>query len=169
MSTLRDKAEQAVEQVLSQVNSLEHLLHDTGDGAPLQGQVRTAMPQLLEFGGSCRLLAVLPQASVDPAAAERVKDALRGDTATVVGCDNSFILCVEAQELSMAHVAVSLVHRRRDYVEFAERVRSRSDISWTKITDRLAPSKPQPAPPVPVAAALPMRSSPPVTTTQLIS
>ena len=55
------------------------------------------------------------------------------DVTVVRGSDNSLTLCVEAGQLSLQHIALDLVQRRRDRVEFAERVHCRTDIAWTPL------------------------------------
>jgi hypothetical protein len=55
------------------------------------------------------------------------------DVTGVRGCDNGVTLCVEAGQLSVQHIALDLVQRRRDRIEFARRVHCRNDISWTSL------------------------------------
>ena len=53
----------------------------------------------------------------------------------VEGSDGNLTVCVEAERLSLAHLALSLIERRRDSVEFAKRVQSRSDIAWCPLLE----------------------------------
>ncbi len=52
---------------------------------------------------------------------------------TIIGTDSSFTLVVEAEGLSLPHIALEFVERRRDRVEFAGRVHCRTDIAWTPL------------------------------------
>jgi hypothetical protein len=56
----------------------------------------------------------------------------------MAAADNSLTLCVEADGLSVPHIALSFVDRRRDRVEFAERVHCRTDVSWTPLVTTTA-------------------------------
>lgn len=63
------------------------------------------------------------------------------DKATTDGCtvipgpsDRRF-MGVEASGMSLPHVAAHLVGGRQDYVDFAKRVHTRTDITWTSPLD----------------------------------
>ncbi len=62
-----------------------------------------------------------------------VSRALGISATTVAGRDNYLTVCVEASGLSLPHVALELVERRRDRVEFARRIHSRTDIAWSPL------------------------------------
>jgi hypothetical protein len=59
---------------------------------------------------------------------------------TISGTDSSLTVCVEADGLSVPHIALEFVDRRRDRVEFAGRVRCRTDIAWTPLISPVAPA-----------------------------
>jgi hypothetical protein len=90
-----------------------------------------ATPAALEYGGQRRVLVVQPagfdrsKGGASPAVAIPVTE--------VAGCDNDTTVCVEADSLSVQHVALDLVERRRDRVEFADRVHTRTDVAWAPL------------------------------------
>lgn len=152
-ATLKEYADQAIGQALGEVNVLEYALGGQ-HGKSLQERVDQAAPELLKFGGAQRVLAVLPRSAAETGNIQSIQEAL-GDTVSLVpGPDNSFTLCVEGEGVPLPQVAVHLVQRRRDYIQFAERVHSRSDIRWTKLTDQLKPQASKNPQPVAVTQAL---------------
>jgi serine/threonine protein kinase len=92
-----------------------------------------ATPMLLEYGGNRRVLAVVPNRQSDGHTDAELSRALGTNATAVIGGDNCLTICVEASGLSLTHVALELVERRRDRVEFARRVHSRTDIAWTPL------------------------------------
>jgi hypothetical protein len=97
----------------------------------LSGSMRSAVaiatPSFLEFGGERRILTLTPESSGS------------GEVVGTVQCtameyeEGSTTVCVEAANLSLEHIALEIVERRRDRVEFAERVHCRTDIDWTPL------------------------------------
>jgi eukaryotic-like serine/threonine-protein kinase len=132
---LQEASHRAAQQFLAGVSVLEHSAnaHAQQDRGELRSGLAAATPQLLEFGGTRRVLAVLPGDSAVKADPADLSLALGVDAACVRGADNSLTLCVEAGELSVEHIALNLVQRRRDRVDFAERVHCRTDIAWTPL------------------------------------
>ena len=92
-----------------------------------------ATPPLLEYGGTRRILAILPHESAGDTERAHVAQALGTDVTTICGADDSLTFCVEADQLSLPHIAVDLIQHRRDRVEFAQRVHCRTDIAWTPL------------------------------------
>jgi hypothetical protein len=145
---LYELSREAVQHLLAGVNVLEGgaAVEDSEHDAKLRSDLAIATPSLLEFGGTRHLLAILPR---DSAAAHNVvafSRSVGAHATTVAGSDNSLTLCVEAGQLSLRHIALELVQRRRDRVEFGERVHCRTDVPWT-------PLVPLSTTPVPVAWA----------------
>jgi hypothetical protein len=52
------------------------------------------------------------------------------------------MLCVEADRLSIQHIAGAIVEHRRDRVEFAGRVHCRTDITWMPLIDTAVAPEP---------------------------
>lgn len=96
----------------------------------LLGAISQATPAVLEYGGRRRILAVMPMES-SPAACSESTTRVSGKPVTAIhGGDSSLVVCVEADNLSLPHVALDIVERRRDRIDFAGRVHSRTDIEW---------------------------------------
>jgi len=131
---LQEYSQRAVQEALSNVDILSDALQNGEEGAagelPLRSGLALAMPKPLQFGGSRRVLAVLPKEADTRIDTAKLAHALGTEVSRTTGYDNSMILCVEAERLSLVHVAVELVENRRDCTEFAQRVQTRTDIRW---------------------------------------
>lgn len=138
---LHELSRKAVYQALAGVN----LQPGTGrgcDGLPgndLHSALAMATPALLEYGGRRRVLAILPGESAGRTSAESVSQSLGVAVTAVHGTDGNLTLCVEADGLSLEHIALEFVERRRDRVDFANRVHCRTDIAWTPLISAEAP------------------------------
>jgi hypothetical protein len=132
---LQEFSRRAVQLALADINVLhQDQTSPAGQSlAELRSGLAAATSPLLEFGGTRRVLAILPRDSAGPADAAEFSRTLGVDVTGVRGCDNGVTLCVEAGQLSVQHIALDLVQRRRDRVEFARRVHCRNDISWTSL------------------------------------
>ncbi|HEX4416040.1 MAG TPA: tubulin-like doman-containing protein [Lacipirellulaceae bacterium] len=98
--------------------------------AGLDGALATATPMLLEYGGRRRALAVTPDDAADDHVEQMISQRLGSTVNTISDRDSQLTICVEADNLSLPHVALEFVERRRDRIEFAGRVHSRTDIAW---------------------------------------
>jgi serine/threonine protein kinase len=132
---LHELARQAVHRVLNGINVLADAAGHAGSQqfADLRSGLAMATPSVVEFGGRRRVLAILPRDSANSEFAAMLSHSLGIGTTSIAGSDNSITLCVEAERLSIQHIAVNFVQRRRDRVDFAERVHCRTDINWTPL------------------------------------
>ncbi len=132
---LQEFARRVVHQFLADVNVLEQ----NGPSAPgqsrneLRSGLAAATSPLLEFGGTRRVLAMLPRDSATEEDTAELSRTLGIDVTGIRGADNSLTLCVEAGQLSAQHIALDVVQRRRDRVDFAKRVHCRNDIAWSSL------------------------------------
>jgi hypothetical protein len=136
---LHELSREAVRKALAGVNVLE----ETGgtehaNGSGLRTALTLATPPLLQFGGSRRVLAVVPRDSRESINSAEFSTAVGAPVTLVSGNDNGLTICVEASGLSLPHVALDLVEGRRDRVEFAERVHCRTDIKWVPVVSPAA-------------------------------
>jgi hypothetical protein len=133
---LHELARQLVQRALAgfhafeQPTSLSESLNDE-----LRAGLSAATPALLEFGGTRHVMAIVPPDAAASLTPKELAKSLGVPATTVGGGDNNFALCVEAGQLSVPHVAASLVEYRRDRVEFAGRVHSRTDVAWTPLIE----------------------------------
>jgi serine/threonine protein kinase len=142
---LQEHSRQVTTHALCEFQAIDELTtdRDVDSAAQMRSHLCSATPALLEHGGTRRVLAVLPRHQANREAAAALSKAIGLNVNAMAGSDASLILCVEAAELPINEVAVELVQRRRDRVEFAGRVQCRSDIPWTPLvieTPAAAPS-----------------------------
>jgi hypothetical protein len=125
----------AVQDALAGVNVLEQSLAESGaqPSDELRSAVAAATPALLAFGGRRRVLAILPRDAAGILTPAGVEQAIGAEITAVAGADNNLTLCVEADGLSLPHIAAEIVEQRRDRVEFASRVHCRNDVAWTPL------------------------------------
>jgi len=95
---------------------------------------------LMNQGGSVSQLVVLPQQGNREQQLATVRDALGSETSLLAPSEGNRIVCSEVGQIPLARVAVKLIERRRDYAEFADRVHTRNDISWTPLIDIPSPT-----------------------------
>jgi hypothetical protein len=105
------------------------------DENDLHSALAMATPSFLEYGGQRRVLAVVPNDGTGANPAE-----LGIACSTIRGQEPHTLICVEADKLSLEHIALEIVERRRDRVEFAKRVHCRADIEWTPLIVAEEPS-----------------------------
>jgi hypothetical protein len=132
---LHELSRQAVQEALAGVNVLESALAESPEqtNAELRSGLAAATPSIVSFGGSRRVLVVLPRDASGVYTANNFSQAIGTPVTVMSGSNNNLTLCVEAEGLSLPHIAAEFVERRRDRVEFAERVHCRTDIAWTPL------------------------------------
>ena len=132
---LQELSQQAVYRATADADVLQTMTSEAAAQrhSDLRSGLAAATPALLEFGGTRRVLAILPRDAADECERASISQALGTEVTTACGSDNSLTLCVEADHLSLPHIAVELIQHRRDRVEFAQRVHCRTDIAWTPL------------------------------------
>ncbi len=145
IAKLHEFAGLSVSRALAGVNVMQEVFRGEGQGeSGLRSSLAAATPSLVQFGGTRRVLAVLPRDAAGPTYAEKLRQSIGTDVTTLAGDDNSLTLCVESGQLSVPYAAVEFVQRRRDRVDFAARIHSRTDILWTPLLSTSALSAPCP-------------------------
>ena len=134
-SKLNELSRSAVQQAVARVNVLETVTGNSSGSAinDLRSSLALATPALLEFGGVRRTFVVVPRESAQSDVQAAISQRLGVPARTTTGIDSGLTICVEADGLSLAHIALEFVERRRDRVEFAARVHCRTDIAWTPL------------------------------------
>lgn len=132
---LHELSRQAVHHAVAAVNVLEPSTGNSGQSAAddLRSSLALATPALLEFGGRRRTLVVVPREAAQSGSESAISQRLSTEVTTICGADSGLTLCVEADGLSLKHIALEFVERRRDRVDFAGRVHCRTDIAWTPL------------------------------------
>jgi eukaryotic-like serine/threonine-protein kinase len=132
---LQDLSRQVVQDSLAGENLLEAGFGEDGTrpNNELRMGLASATPSLLAFGGTRRTLAIVPGESNERLDPNRIVQTLGIPATSIHGANNCLTLCVEADRLPLERVALELVQRRKDRVEFAGRVHCRTDIVWTPL------------------------------------
>ncbi len=132
---LQEFSRQAVSDAVARIATLESELarDDQRASNELRSGLAAATPALLAFGGKRRVLTVVPRHADNMFDQSTLADAIGTAVTVVVGLSDNLTLCVEAEDISLPHVAAEFVERRRDRIEFAARVHCRNDISWTPL------------------------------------
>jgi serine/threonine protein kinase len=140
---LHELARQVVQRTVAGFNTFDPSMSDGESNLSneLRSGLAAATPTLLEFGGTRQVVAILPRDGAGALTPAVVSNSLGPAATAITGNDNNLVLCVEAGNLSLPHVAASLVEYRRDRVEFASRVHSRTDVAWTPLIDIAASSE----------------------------
>ncbi len=107
------------------------------DSSELRRCIEAARPLLPTENAASRLLLVLPenidQECIDAALGTDGEDKLPATIVRVEGGD--LIACQEVEQLPIRRVAAALVDNRRDYLEIARRLRTRTDVHWDDMLD----------------------------------
>jgi hypothetical protein len=134
IAKLREIASQAVCRALAGIHVLDDAIGQSCRGeSNLRSALAAATPSLVQFGGRRRLLAILPRDTAGSTDGQDFAEAAGTEVFTLFSDDDTLTLCVEADRLSIQHVAVELIQCRRDRADFAQRVHSRTDILWTPL------------------------------------
>lgn len=99
----------------------------------LAQQMSEITPRLLEAGGTSRKLVILPSTEFSDLQVAQLRSQLGDDTSILSGGHGDLLLCSEANQLPVDRTAAQLIDCRRDYAEFAARVQTRGDVSWTPL------------------------------------
>jgi hypothetical protein len=135
---LHELSRKSVQLAIATANSRSGIGRQVDENG-LQAALAMATPAFLEYGGRRRVLVVQPGESPTHSEAT-ILPSLGAAVTAVRGRENQLTICVEADGVSLQHVALDFVERRRDRVEFAGRVHSRTDIAWTPLVPDVAPS-----------------------------
>lgn len=86
-------------------------------------------PAVLPAGSTYALLEIRP----GDLSGNAVQQTNANGTTTLVGIGSQTVHCIESWNLSPSRTALDLVDRRRDCLEFADRVSTRCDVDWTPL------------------------------------
>lgn len=103
------------------------------DEVSLTQYAQQAHTTLMELGAVASRLVVATAGGDRKEKLVQVREALGEETSLLTGVAGNLVVCNEAGQLPLERVAVDLIECRRDYAEFADRVHTRNDISWTPL------------------------------------
>ena len=103
----------------------------------LQQQIATAeapdqdeTAELLQCGGKCRWLLMLPEGSPDSTLTKQVEDKIDATPAVDYHRAGEVTLFCLADEIPLSRIGAHLIGHAGQFAEVAERVHTRSDVDW---------------------------------------
>ena len=93
--------------------------------------VETATPELIDCGGTKRLLMVVPKASKYDRMKMVIERGLNESVSVAYNNIGDAVLCYELDQIPLAQIAGKFIDNRRDYAEIAPRLHARNDITWS--------------------------------------
>ena len=149
-SALREElhraARSAVNEALKQVDITAFLVQANHEAAQskraLRDLVEMATPPLLAAGGSRRFVLISPPSPAIPAIKEAFREDLGLSLSTVCDDRDELAICCEAEGLSLARVAATLLAQWPHCADIASRLHTRRDVAWLPIGSicQVAPS-----------------------------
>ena len=103
----------------------------------LNEKIRQARPVVDDCGGSSRVMLGIPAFSNPSGLPEMFRRQFGLNVKAINGTRGSFVICFEAEDISLANVAYRLLQARPDAVELVKRIQSRNDIEWSSLNDLL--------------------------------
>lgn len=99
-------------------------------------KLNQAIPNALNLcGGKARLLLGIPSSSKGAALVEFIKKSFDHRPTTVAATSGDILFCYEGSDVSISNIAHSLLEERPDCANYIERLHTRLDVEWTKLTD----------------------------------
>jgi serine/threonine protein kinase len=137
--SLRALARTTVVGVIKTLDAANVLFHneqkEENDVNTLAESLELAKPALLACGGSRRLLIMRPKGSSQVRPLQIMYEQMHEVPSVLENVDGDFVLCHEAEQISLTQVAVSIIDGRQDFAEFASRLHTRIDVSWSHLPD----------------------------------
>lgn len=103
----------------------------------LNEKIREARPVVDDCGGSSRIMLGIPALSNPSGLPEMFQRQFGLNVKAINGTRGSFVICFEAENISLANVAYRLLQARPDAVELVKRIHTRNDIEWSTLNDLL--------------------------------
>jgi hypothetical protein len=138
-ATMQEFARQAIQKTMVRSEISGSAM--CGSERELQRDVNAATPLVLQHGGARRVLAVMPAEAAAQCDVDELSQLAGTSVSVVTGASDGLTICVEAEQLSLAEIAVEIIQRRRDSVEFAKRVQTRADVCWRPLLPPEAPAE----------------------------
>ncbi len=136
---MRSAARSTLVGIMKQLDASDVLFHaeetPQDEVKTLAQSLQAARPRLLNCGGAKRLLVMLPRGSSQVRPIEILHCDMHETPSVLENCDGDFILCYEAEQISITQAAVSIIDGRCDFAEAASRLHTRNDISWSNLPD----------------------------------
>ncbi|MFW6169557.1 MAG: serine/threonine protein kinase [Planctomycetota bacterium] len=136
---MRDVARPIVVGILKNLDVSAVLFHEENASRhaveTLSQGLHAATPGLLARGGARRLLVISPSGSSRARPIEILRQEMQITPSVVENCEGDFILCWEAERISLTRAAVGMIDGREEFAEAAARVHARNDVHWSSLPD----------------------------------
>ena len=103
----------------------------------LNEKMLEAKPDVDDCGGGSRLLVGMPELTTDDSLEDLLQKQFDIQGSPIRGTHGNFVMCFEAEDLSLANVAYRLLQARPDAIELVKRIHTRNDVDWTTLDDLL--------------------------------
>ena len=135
-SEIRRSARNAVLQVVKKFN-VELVSRDISDlgSQAVQELINQARPRFTDSGGAQRLLVIAPDDLWDGRLPTEIQRASGQTPTRVSDVDGDVVVCYDREQVALQHVAANLIGSRRDYIEIAKRLHSRTDVDWSSLSE----------------------------------
>lgn len=137
--TMRDIARPIIVGVVKNLDVSNILFHEDNDSRhaveTLSEGLDAATPRLLACGGARRLLVISPGGASRTRPVEILRREMHVAPSVVENSDGDFILCCEAEGISLTQAAVGIIDGRAEFAEAAARVHARNDVHWSDLPD----------------------------------
>ena len=92
-------------------------------------------PFVMDCGGSTTLFLGQPSKAEKSSIPDTIQECFNVQIAEASGTTGDLILCFEAENITLANVAFSVLKDAPEAIDIAKRIHSRDDIEWTSIDD----------------------------------
>ncbi|MGM0489962.1 MAG: tubulin-like doman-containing protein [Planctomycetota bacterium] len=138
-ATMRDLARPIIVGVVKTLDVSEILFHEEKGSRhaveTLSEGLDAATPRLLACGGARRLLVISPSSASQTRPVEMLQREMHIAPSVVENAEGDFILCCEAEGISLTQAAVGMIDGRAEFAEAAARVHTRNDVQWSGLPD----------------------------------
>ena len=131
---VRKSSRHAILQIVKNFN-VDLVSRDVSDlGAKVvQELVQQARPCFDEGGGAQRLLVITPDSLGDGRLVEEIQRATGQEPTSVPDQDGDVVVCYDREQVALEQIAARLIGPRRDYIEIARRLHTRTDVEWAPL------------------------------------
>ena len=93
-----------------------------------------SQPRLWNCGGTSNLLLACPQRSPAALLSSAMQEELMQEANTISSTCGDFIVCYEMANMLVENIAMNIMQMRPDCAELVQRLYSRNDVAWTRLT-----------------------------------
>ena len=94
-----------------------------------------ATPFVTDCGGAASMMLGQPRKAPKSVIPSVINESFNVNLQEISGTTGDLVLCFEAEQISLANVAYSILRDAPEAIEIAKRIHSRNDIDWTTLDD----------------------------------